>query len=387
MVVSYEGEWDTTGIQIADLVAMPDNLRQLLNWIVRQQEVCVDDVAAQLEVEVDAARLVMDELLGMGLVRAKQTGEADDTRYSPSFAPKRQHASASVTELLQAVEGHEAQPARPEPKQTRFQGALLDSRVRFLLSISPVVGIFLLTEWMVLTGAESFTEPLSFLGVIVLSLFSGIFPVLLLISSRRKGDIVLGRFYKFLGNPVILGFVYLLSLASLFVHGLVIWQDSVQGAVALATGVFVIVFTLWTVRSGAFASRTVVSLYENLGTEPQTAAAGFSVATNSTPTPAAVTLSYQDGDQTCEAAEGAITNFGALRRVDFDLPRAPAEELKVWAHRVTPEGFSEGLPAVLESTVGDETARFDLGLSGGQVILPLDGEAAHLAMTLVEPDE
>jgi hypothetical protein len=56
----------------------------------------------------------------------------------------------------------------------------------------------------------------------------------------------------------------------------------------------------------------------------------------------------------------------------------------VWAHRVTSEGDSEGLPVLLEVQCGSETTRFDLRLSDGQVLLPLTSEACRLEVTLPE---
>jgi hypothetical protein len=58
--------------------------------------------------------------------------------------------------------------------------------------------------------------------------------------------------------------------------------------------------------------------------------------------------------------------------------------LKVWAHEITPEGNSEGLPALLEADCGREKEEFDLKLAGGQVTLPLTGGACHLEITLPE---
>ena len=55
-------------------------------------------------------------------------------------------------------------------------------RARFYLSVSPVLFAFLLTEWLVLTGTSSFTSLIALGGVMAAPLFSGVFPVLLLIE-------------------------------------------------------------------------------------------------------------------------------------------------------------------------------------------------------------
>jgi hypothetical protein len=49
--------------------------------------------------------------------------------------------------------------------------------------------------------------------------------------------------------------------------------------------------------------------------------------------------------------------------------------------RVIVEGDSESLPMLLEVSSGDETRRFDLKLSGGQVVLPVTGDPCRVTMT------
>ena len=83
------------------------------------------------------------------------------------------------------------------------------SRGRFLLSLVPVILVLLVAEWMVLTDTGSFAGILGFLGVMVHSLMSGIFPMLLLAASRRKGELVPGVSYRALGHPLVIGGVYL----------------------------------------------------------------------------------------------------------------------------------------------------------------------------------
>jgi hypothetical protein len=97
-----------------------------------------------------------------------------------------------------------------------------------------------------------------------------------------------------------------------------------------------------------------------------------------------VRLGYADGEQQIRAATGTVPSFSSLRYVNFRLPATQARELKMWAHKITPEGDSEGLPVWLEVHCGGEKKEFDLKLSGGQVVLPLNGEACRLTITLTE---
>jgi len=92
-------------------------------------------------------------------------------------------------------------------------------------------------------------------------------------------------------------------------------------------------------------------------------------------------LQYPDGEQRYRAATGQVPTPSSLRYAIFQLSVEQAQELKVWAHKVTPEGDSEGLPALLKVHCGDESMQFDLTLSGGQALLPLTGEACRLEIT------
>ena len=59
-----------------------------------------------------------------------------------------------------------------------------------------------------------------------------------------------------------------------------------------------------------------------------------------------------------------------------------AGELKVWAHKITPERDSEGIPARVDVHLDQETRHFDLALSCGQVTLALPGGSCRVEITL-----
>src|SRR5262249_60865989 len=81
------------------------------------------------------------------------------------------------------------------------RGLVVSEGGRFLLSASPVLLVFMLAEWLLLAKAASFAGVLGFGGVIINSLTAGIFPVLLLVASRRKGDYVPAVGCLLLGAP------------------------------------------------------------------------------------------------------------------------------------------------------------------------------------------
>jgi len=121
-------------------------------------------------------------------------------------------------QILQALGEESGSPAGAEPSRASYTASisesfreLLSSKYgSFLAGASPLAAAFLVAEWLVLTGSVSFARLLSILGVIVIPLLGGIFPVLLLVAGRRKGERVPGAVYGFLDNPLLLVGIYVL---------------------------------------------------------------------------------------------------------------------------------------------------------------------------------
>jgi hypothetical protein len=253
----------------------------------------------------------------------------------------------------------------------RAAPGVVQKRGRFWLWVSPVALAFLVAEWLTLSGSGSFAKLLSIAGVLTISLVCGIFPALLLAASRRTGEVVPGVVYRVLGHPVLLGGIYLLFLAVIFLHGFVIWQAPLERAAAVGVGVLVAGATVAMVSRDAFAGRVVVELRED---QRGAGCTVFNVVANGQAATGEVWLLYPDGEQRLHTAAGQVPMVAALRSVRFQLPVMQAKLLKVWAHRITPAGDSEGMPALLEVQHGTETQRFDLQRSDGQVLLPLTEE-------------
>src|SRR5262245_11126787 len=101
-------------------------------------------------------------------------------------------------------------PSNPADRSARVAGlrekvraVALSRRGHFGLCIAPVAAIFLAIEGLLLTGQESFAGPLGFLGALAVPLLAGIFPMLMLAASRRKGEFVPGVTFGFLGHPLV----------------------------------------------------------------------------------------------------------------------------------------------------------------------------------------
>jgi hypothetical protein len=258
----------------------------------------------------------------------------------------------------------------------------------FFLRAGPVVAAFLMAEWLLLTGSGSFAGLLSVIGAILVPLLGGIFPVLLLVASRRKGERVPGAIYHFLGNPLVLAGVYVLFLSSILIHGLVIWEDPVQRGGALLVGAMVIGMTIAVTLRGVFARRLIVELREDRSEGEH---AHFSVTAAGRPAVTDVRLKYPEREQCYETAAGEIPAFTSLRQATFrpkrDVDTTATTQLKVWGHKVTPEGDSEGIAGLLRVRQGKETKRFDLKLSKGQVVLPVALGACQVDITLAEASD
>lgn len=255
----------------------------------------------------------------------------------------------------------------------------LGERGRFWLATSPVVGAFLLAEWVAITGFSTFTNLLGVLSAMTLPLLAGIFPVLLLAATRRQGDFVPGVVYRWLGQPVLLGAIYFFFLGVIFVHGALIWTDPGSRLLAFLVGLVVLGSSVFMVKEGALKPRLVVELRAD---QRQGQASRVSLLCNGQAIPADVWLGYATGEESIQANTGSIQNVVGLRYVRLDLPVTAARRLKVLSHTITPEGDSQTWPAQLTIEGAATQPALELPLSGGQVTLPLTGEACRIVVNL-----
>jgi hypothetical protein len=381
MVIRYEGQRESAGFDLAALLESADAERHLWNWLSRQpQPASLAEIAAGARVDEATAQALVKALIQKRLVSEDLTGGR--LAYRARFAPRRGHR------LPEPFRSEEASPSTAEPENADAEKTLsrpapwanLGAGGRYALCALPTVVAFLLTEYLLISGSASFTGAFSLIGVLVASLLGGFFPVLLLAASRRKGDVVPGVAPRLAGHPLVLVLIYLLYLAGLLMHGLIIWQEPLQRAAALGVALLGIVMPILMVRGGAFRRRAVIELYAHLdGRRPAT----FAVSAAGQPCPVEVQLHYDQVDRPSRAASGEIPDFAALRTASFRwLPglepgaadRPPAvRDVKVWTHARTPDGGDQALPATGEIRSSDVVTTCDLGALGGQVVLPLAG--------------
>jgi amino acid permease len=278
--------------------------------------------------------------------------------------------------------------ARTKPKAAIHKGPSLRSQeLQFWLCMVPSAAIALLTLWLLQSGRESFSRPLALVGALAVPLISGIFPVLLLVVSRRKGEYRPARYWRWLGNPVAVGGIYLLFFTSILAHGLLIWQNPLERVVAVVVSVVVVGTTLLIVRQGRFAPRVVVEVRKEPGKADN---ALVTVVDNTLPasqrnlsaTPVTVHLADGRSQQLLPSTEGVLPKGAAISGFTLRLPATRATELKIWTHQLIASGDSVALAGRVTLHQNEHTQGLDVRLEDGQVILPTTGAPCQLEIRL-----
>lgn len=373
---------------MTDILALPEGQGNLISWMMRSGQVDLDQVTEYLGQEPKQARAYLAPLIEQGFVRTLNI----DTRphYEVRMAGTRsRHLSRELAELAADVplathaSAAATQKLRRQPAfLNRALDLLLGERGRFLLGLGPLVVIFLAAQGLLLTGRESFSEPLSFVGVVVVAMLAGIFPVLLVRAGRCRGDIVPEVVYHVIGHPIFLIIIFLLSLTGVILHGLFIWEDPPMRILALVVAAVIIGMTFNAWRQGAFAPRFIAELRDNA---PINGPASLRLTYNGAPIEMEMHLVSADGDlRQIRAASHEISELAALQSVTVHLPAARAGEIKVLTYQVTPEGNSHPLPVLAELDSETLSRQVNLMETGGRVVLQLDDRAGQLTLTLLE---
>ncbi len=390
----YDGEWDTAGVSLAGILALPDREAGVLAWIMRRPDAAVAEVAELTGLETGAAATMLDALVRDGLLAERMRG--GERRYVARAGRRRGgRLPAGMWEALGgATDDEQAAQRAPQPperkrdaegaaRRARVQRLLSGERGRFLAGISPVVAIFLVAAWQATTGAVSLADVLSFLGVIIVALLAGVFPVLLLVAARRRGELI-GWGYRVPGQRWVLATVYAIALGGVLVHGLFIWDDPLQRAAAFAVTALALVMTAGMARSGTFAPRATAQLRHDLAADT----AQFSVVMAGRPALAEAVAEYDDGHRVVLADGAPIDRFSALRSVAFTPDWAggsPPAQLRVWAHSVTAEQESEPLAVSLELEAAGARTPLVLDAGGGATLPAPDGAQTLVLLLEREP--
>ncbi len=375
MRMRYEGKWDTLGfdyLEIAGSSETPD--MAFISWLAGREQASVEEAAHFLDQTEQVTQTLLIRLVEQGaLVETREHGQA---LYHLHFvARRRRQATSDIWRSLDEpgeVATHKreaAQRMNRGMRLKRMKELVQGEYARSWLGLSPLLLIFLLVEWLLVNKLESFSQVLSFVGIVAVAVTAGVFPVLLLWASRRKGEYVPGSALPFLAHPAVSGSIYLVAVSILFLHGLFIWQNPFQRVVAILVGVVILGVTYLMVRQGAFARRVVIEVRQDLA---EGGSSTFMVTdTGRAATQARVELCYAGRERVFQAASGVIPEFPDLCSAIFHLPGIKAQELRVWLHRVTAEGQPEHLPALVKVSLGKDIWEYHIDGAGKQFVFPL----------------
>lgn len=235
---------------------------------------------------------------------------------------------------------------------------------RRLLAVAPLAGVFVLVEVLVLTGRASFTTVLSLLGALTIPLLTGVIPVLLIAATRRRGDYVPEATLGWAASPPVLVAVYLLFVAAVAAHGLVIWTGVFERGLALVVVALVVVVTAGVIRSGALRPLTTLEVRRDhdLGLDT------LQVTSHGRPASGELRLTGSAGG--ASALVGATRLPERTATAELRALQADTEQLSVWAHEVDGWGSSTALPVAV-SVDGQPVEMAQDGL--GTVTLADDG--------------
>ena len=280
MRLRYEGEYDSAGVSLSAILELPDREAEVLALVLRRADASAAQVAALVDVE--PARRGRDP----GLARRARARQREPARRGAALRRARRAAArrAAAGRRLGGAQGsrtgttarpdgaagrsaaaarrHRAGPAAPRRRarrgpacgrSPRVAGAarsrrgrarlLAGDRARFLAGVCPVAAVFAFAAWQSTTNAISLADVLSFLGVIIVALLAGVFPVLLLVAARNRGEL-LPSGYRLPAARWVLGVVYVVALGGVALHGLVLWEDPLQRACALAVTALALAMTV-----------------------------------------------------------------------------------------------------------------------------------------------
>ncbi len=240
---------------------------------------------------------------------------------------------------------------------------------RIAAGMLPVVLVIVIAEALLLSDNESFVGPMAFMGAVTASLIGGVFPMMMVVASRRKGDCAVSSVWRLVGHPVVAVAVSAVFFAGLLLHGLVLWDIIYQQAAAIFAFVATLAVIVIALRRGAFRRRTIVEIREDPRVD---APAVVSVVSAGEPVEVSIRWPEMIGRRT-----------SGFRSVMIDLPALDAEELRIWTHQLDADGTSRDLPVSVDIDGTGTCRHVDLRSTGNHVV-PTDGGAAHLSVARAE---
>jgi amino acid permease/DNA-binding Lrp family transcriptional regulator len=373
LAVSVEGDWAREGAGLLDALELADDERRVVTTLMRHGELTLGELSARLECAETAAGAMLEQMVARGLIRRVESVEG--VRFGARLGQRHGRAlpAAMWNALAPAMEAERRRGvgALASAAVSRARDLIQSPRVRLALALAPTVVIFILAEWLLFVGADSFSAALNIAGAVGASLIAGVLPTVLLSSLIRKGEIV-PRIRLRLGGRVIRCVVYATFVAGLVLHAVLIWDGVLERACGLAVAIVCVAATVVMARRGAFRQRVTVEVRR------ERSRAVVNLVDGGQARRVEATLRYGAREVQVTLAPNEAVTAEALKSVTLAVPDTRARELKVWTHRITADGESEVLPALVTVQRPDGADRIDITLTGGQAVVPLRATSTRI---------
>jgi amino acid permease len=248
----------------------------------------------------------------------------------------------------------------------------------YLVRGAPLAVLLAVVVVLLTSGSISFTDPLAIIGALTLPLLGGVFPMLIVVAARRRGERVPALVLGPLGWPIVALVVGALFLAGVVVFGLWIWEGPLERAAAIGIGVAMVVLTVVSARRGAFKPRTVVEYRVESG-PPELGV--VSVVSVGKTIPAAIRAADFTGERALSGPVALVASPTGLRSLRVDLPSTVAPDLTLWLHRVTPDGTSTATAGAIDVAVGAEPAVRFVG-TVDELVVPAGDQPTTLTLSM-----
>ena len=229
-------------------------------------------------------------------------------------------------------------------------------RTAMVLGLALIGAIWLLAELLIITESASFAGSMGIVGALTGPLMGGVFPILMMESSRRRGDYEPSLFWRWMGQPVVAVLVFLAFMATEVIY-VWLWPTPVQRLLAATVVVIVLVITVVMLRSGAMRPRAVVEVRRD---------------------------EDSGRDRVQVVSQGSTVRTDVLTPGDriVDVPLAPlgVPEVHAWAHQVDAGGESESL--AMTATVRGPGGDAPQEVRNGAVDLDVQGDGQALELRL-----
>ncbi|MCX6053387.1 MAG: hypothetical protein NTZ74_00445 [Chloroflexi bacterium] len=369
LLVRYQGEWDTSVLSLANILDLEGAQQRLVNWMIRKREFRETEMNLYLGISdaegTESLRLLVDE----DWVEKQELGGV--VSYRVNFSPKRpRQLPASVWRSLQGSES-------PEEKATQNRAPKIwkkffaSSFASLFVTLFPSFLILILSIWSLSNQSITFSDVFGVAGILVGALMTGVIPVLLIAISRKKGERVPGWVYRFMGNPIFLGFIFIISWLTILLHGTIIWEGIVQRALALLVFFWIGFMTFRLIKGGAFRERLVIELCQDLR---PSGGVLLSVVQGGKPAIAKITVvtPAQTEEHCCDHL--VLPDLLSPLQLQIHIPSSAATELEIWAYQVNGDGETEAIKGVVIARDAEGTRELDLAQTEQKLLLPLKKE-------------